>query len=38
MLWTWGGNECGELGVGDYEPRVTPFPVVTLKGRPIVKV
>jgi alpha-tubulin suppressor-like RCC1 family protein len=30
MVWTWGSNASGELGVGDYEPRASPFPVVAL--------
>ena len=30
MIWTWGSNTSGELGVGDYEPRTNPFPLVAL--------
>jgi X-linked retinitis pigmentosa GTPase regulator len=33
LLWTWGSNHSGELGVGDHEPRVHPYPVLTLKGK-----
>ena len=33
LLWTWGTNHSGELGVGDNEPRIHPYPVLTLKGK-----
>jgi X-linked retinitis pigmentosa GTPase regulator len=32
-VWTWGSNVRGELGVGDYESRVNPFPVRSLQGK-----
>lgn len=32
-VWTWGSNSSGELGVGDFEPRVNPFQVRTLQGK-----
>lgn len=38
MLWTWGSNNSGELGVGDYDSRINPFPVVSLQGKKVVKV
>lgn len=34
-LWAWGSNTNGELGVGDYEPRLTPFAVAALQGKRI---
>jgi hypothetical protein len=34
-VWTWGSNTSGELGVGDYEPRVNPFPVRQLQGKKV---
>jgi alpha-tubulin suppressor-like RCC1 family protein len=38
MVWTWGSNANGELGVGDYEPRVNPFPIVALQGKKVTKI
>ncbi|EAS04756.2 chromosome condensation regulator RCC1 repeat protein (macronuclear) [Tetrahymena thermophila SB210] len=38
VVWTWGSNQNGELGVGDQEPRLNPFPVAALKGRKVIKV
>lgn len=38
VVWTWGSNNNGELGVGDYKPRLNPFPVAALKGRKVIKV
>jgi X-linked retinitis pigmentosa GTPase regulator len=35
LIWTWGVNKSGELGVGDNEPRVHPYPVLTLKGKTV---
>jgi X-linked retinitis pigmentosa GTPase regulator len=37
LVWTWGSNASGELGVGDYEPRVNPFPIVALQGKTVTK-
>ena len=37
MVWTWGSNTNGELGVGDYKPRSLPFPVTKLRGNVINK-
>lgn len=30
IVWSWGKNELGELGVGDCEPRVHPAPILSL--------
>jgi alpha-tubulin suppressor-like RCC1 family protein len=30
LVWTWGSNTSGELGLGDFEPRIYPFPNVFL--------
>ena len=30
MIWVWGSNEKGELGLGDYTPRTQPFPLVAI--------
>lgn len=38
MLWTWGSNTSGELGVGDYDSRINPFPVVSLKEKKVMMV
>jgi X-linked retinitis pigmentosa GTPase regulator len=38
LLWTWGSNIAGELGVGDNEPRVTPYPVLALKNKTVSQV
>jgi alpha-tubulin suppressor-like RCC1 family protein len=35
ILWTWGSNTNGELGLGDFEPRPNPFPVIHVKKRKI---
>lgn len=35
VVWTWGSNANGELGVGDYEPRISPIPIRTLQGRKV---
>lgn len=32
-IWTWGSNTGGELGHGDTDIRLTPFPVMALKDR-----
>ena len=37
LAWSWGANTHGELGVGDNEPRVHPFPILSLKGKQISK-
>ena len=33
LAWSWGQNAHGELGVGDNEPRLHPFPILNLKGK-----
>ena len=33
LVWSWGNNKSGELGVGDQDPRIHPYPVLTLKGK-----
>lgn len=33
LIWTWGSNSKGELGVGDFEPRPYPYPVTHLKNK-----
>ena len=33
LAWSWGQNGHGELGVGDNEPRIHPFPILNLKGK-----
>lgn len=35
MLWVWGMNKKGELGVGDTADRVDPYPLFSLQGKPI---
>lgn len=35
LLWTWGTNQYGELGVGDHDARIHPYPVLTLKGKQV---
>uniref|UniRef100_A0A1I7ZAZ0 Alsin n=1 Tax=Steinernema glaseri TaxID=37863 RepID=A0A1I7ZAZ0_9BILA len=37
-IWTWGSNECGQLGHGDFIARREPFPVNKLIGVQGVKV
>lgn len=35
MIWVWGLNKNGELGVGDYSVRSNPYPLASLKGKVI---
>ena len=35
LVWAWGPNKRGELGVGDSEPRVHPFPLLDLKEKAV---
>jgi alpha-tubulin suppressor-like RCC1 family protein len=35
LVWVWGENKKGELGVGDYSARVHPYPLINLKGKSI---
>jgi hypothetical protein len=34
-LWGWGSNTSGELGLGDFEPRVHPYPNIHLQNKKI---
>lgn len=34
-LWTWGSNIAGELGIGDNEPKIHPYPVLSLKKKTV---
>jgi len=38
LAWSWGTNANGELGVGDHEPRIHPFPILSLKGKKVTSV
>lgn len=38
MLWTWGSNISGELGLGDNDPKVHPYPVMALKKKTVTQV
>ena len=38
LAWSWGPNENGELGIGDKEPRVHPFPILNLKGKVVTNI
>ena len=33
LIWVWGLNWGGELGVGDWKEKLTPFPVMALKSK-----
>ena len=35
IIWSWGNNEQGELGLGDVMYRPHPFPVMSLKQKGI---
>ena len=35
MIWSWGNNKQGELGLGDVMYRPHPFPVMSLKQKGI---
>ena len=37
LIWTWGSNTSGELGLADYEPRKSPFPNMALQGKAVSK-
>eukprot|EP01022_Parablepharisma_sp_SALTPOND_P012787 TRINITY_DN165_c0_g2_i1.p3 TRINITY_DN165_c0_g2~~TRINITY_DN165_c0_g2_i1.p3 ORF type:complete len:469 (+),score=85.17 TRINITY_DN165_c0_g2_i1:3016-4422(+) len=34
-LWAWGTNTSGELGLGDFEPRAFPYPVLGIEDKSI---
>jgi alpha-tubulin suppressor-like RCC1 family protein len=38
LVWSWGSNAAGELGIGDYEPRSSPFPIVALQGKTVTSI
>ena len=38
MLWTWGSNSNGELGLNDFKTRLYPHPILSLKRKEIKKV
>lgn len=38
VLYTWGVNSDGELGLKDYEPRVSPTPVGPLEGKTVTQI
>lgn len=35
MVWMFGSNEKGDLGVGDYGKRIHPYPLVNLQDKNI---
>ena len=35
MVWIWGENKHSQLGLGDYTPRSSPYPLLTLKDKQI---
>lgn len=37
MLWAWGSNEYGQLGIGDTQPRSQPVLVQTLPDLTLVR-
>ena len=37
-VYAWGANSNGELGLGDYDPRVTPSAIQALKGKCVKKI
>jgi hypothetical protein len=37
-LWTWGSNVSGELGLGDTDPKVQPYPVAALKKKVVTSI
>lgn len=37
-MWTWGSNIAGELGIGDNEPKLAPYPVMALKNKRVTQV
>ena len=38
LLWTWGQNSYGELGLNDFKTRLYPHPILSLKRKEIKKV
>lgn len=35
MIWIWGENKQGQLGLNDYTNRTTPYPLLALKDKQI---
>lgn len=38
LIWTWGSNSKGELGLGDFDARPYPYPVTHLKNKKVYKI
>ena len=38
LLWTWGQNTNGELGLNDFKTRLYPHPILQLKKKQVRKV
>jgi X-linked retinitis pigmentosa GTPase regulator len=38
VCYTWGSNTSGELGVGDYEARINPFPLLKLRNKTVMNI
>lgn len=38
LVWTWGSNINGELGIGDTESKTHPYPVIALKKKAVTQV
>lgn len=38
LVWTWGSNINGELGIGDNESKTSPYPVLALKKKSVTMV
>lgn len=37
LVWSWGSNTSGELGVNDYQPRTSPCPNTTLENKKVLR-
>lgn len=35
MVWVWGDNKQGQLGLNDYTNRQTPYPLLSLQGKQV---
>lgn len=35
MVWVWGDNKHAQLGLNDYTPRTTPYPLLALKDKQV---
>jgi Regulator of chromosome condensation (RCC1) repeat len=38
MVWIWGDNKKSELGLGDSARRDAPFPLCSLKDKPVCRI